>query len=529
MKKRGARKQNDAEKTTTVVRPMIADRRMIVVHRMIAVHPTIVALLTIAVRPTIAALLTIVAHRMIVALPTIAALLTIAAHPMIAVHRMIVAHRMIAAGRTMLRAVDPATDRSDSRRAPAALLTLALLLAVNGPAHAYSDEAAQQFRLGSTAFQAGEYEKALGAFEQAVAAGMSGPAVHFNIGVAAYRAGKYPRAELAFNEAARTPAMAGIAYYNLGLIELARNHRDAAATWFARAEQSSNDAKLRELAASQLADLRPAAPREIPWAGFAAFGLGYDDNVALVSNSQVLGISDSKDAFAEAQLWISTPSSDGWRMDGSVVLVNYQDLDAYDQLSINAGARYRWSNDTWTSDLGARMGYSAIDGAGFENRRTLSLQTSRYLGRELRVRGRYNYHHLDGLNDFENLGGRRQDAGTRLDWSPTHWNIGAEYRFELVDYDDETLSSKRHRLRLDVERELAAHWSVLFEAIRRRSDYDSDLYGSENRTELALSVSRALSARWRVVARYSYTDNTAVSREFDYRGNRISAGVEATL
>lgn len=408
------------------------------------------------------------------------------------------------------------------------MLTFALLLANISPAHAYSDQAAKQFRSGTTAFQAGDYAKALEEFEKALASGMQGPAIHFNIGVAAYRVGNYTRATIAFNEAAHTPAMAGLAYYNLGLVELARNDSDAAASWFSRAEQSTNDVNLGELASSRLASLRPA-PRATPWVGYATFGLGYDDNVALVSNSEVLGISDSKDAFAEAQLTLGTPFADAWRIDGGLMLVDYQDLNSFDQLGANAGARYRWSLGDWTNDVGGRLSYSAIDGAGLENRRALSLQTRRDLHSELRVRGRYTFNHLDGLNDYKGLSGIRQDLSARVDWAPDDWDVGAEYRYEIADYDDETLSATRHQLRIDVERALTADWFVLFEAIRRHSDYDSEFNGSEDRTELALTVTRTLTSRWRLVVRHTYTDNKAALREFDYRGNRISAGVEATL
>ena len=61
-----------------------------------------------------------------------------------------------------------------------------------------------------------------------------------------------------------------------------------------------------------------------------------------------------------------------------------------------------------------------------------------------------------------------------------------------------------------------------------RSSYDVAENGSEKRTELALAVSRNLNATWRAVVRYAYADNQADLPEFDYRRNRISAGVEAT-
>ena len=483
-------------RTTTVVLPTIGARRMI------AVLPTIAARRMIAVLPTIAA------HRMIAVLPTIAA------------HRMIAVLPTIAVAR-------PAIERSRARPSPVALLTLALLL-MNVDAPAATDAAARQFRSGSTAFQAGDYAQALEAFEAALASGMSGPAVHFNIGVAAYRVGDYSRAETAFQEVARTPTMAALAHYNLGLVALARNDSATAVEWFDKVGPATSDERLRALASSRLAELRPETPPRL-WYGYAAFAVGYDDNVALVSNSNVLGISDTEDSFADLQLALSTPLTDAWRLDGALMLTDYQDLDTFDQLSSYGGARYRWAAGDWANEAGLRLGYSLLDGSGFESRQTLSLQTRRELRPDLQLRGRYRFHHIDGLNDYSGLSGLRHEGTAALLWTHADWDIYAAYRLEIADYDSATLSSTRHELRVFVERPLNADWTVLFDASGRHSDYDAADYGVERRTDFGLAVTRTLSTRWRLVARYAYTQNQADLPDYDYRGNRFSAGVEATL
>lgn len=357
---------------------------------------------------------------------------------------------------------------------------------------------------------------------------MSGPALHFNIGVAAYRAGNYARAETAFKEVANTPAMAGLAYYNLGLVQLKRNDPHAASRWFSRVEEVTEDAKLRQLASTQLAELEPPPP-EHTWVGYAGFGIGHDDNVALVSNSDVLGISDRADNFAEAQFALSTPIGDSWRLDGGVILVDYQDLDSFDQLGVQGGGRYRWSVGEWTNDAGLQLAHTTLDGASFESRRALFVQTSRDLRSDLTVRGRYRFSDIDGHNEFRGLSGRRHELGATLDWLQAAWDFRFGYELEIGDYDDASLSATRHELSFDAEREFAMDWTFLFEASQRRSSYDDDTNGNEQRTELALALTRMLTSRWQVFLRYTYTNNDAGASAFDYRGNRISAGVEATL
>jgi hypothetical protein len=357
---------------------------------------------------------------------------------------------------------------------------------------------------------------------------MSGPALHFNIGVAAYRLGNYERAEAAFKVVANTPAMAGLAYYNLGLVELKRNDPTAAKRWFSRVESATADPKLQQLAAARLGEVAPPSS-DHAWFGYAGVGIGHDDNVALVSNSDVLGISDTADNFAEAQLALSTPLGDSWRVDGALTFVDYQDLNDFDQLGLQGGGRYRWNIGEWNNDAGLQVAYTMLDGSGFETRRALYVQTSRALSSDVTMRGRYRFSDIDGLGDFGGLRGRRHELGASLDWLQAAWNFRVGYRLEIGDYDDESLSATRHELSLDAETEFATDWTVLVAASGRRSSYDDDTNGNEQRTELALELTRMLTARWQVFLRYSYTNNDADASAFDYTGNRISAGIEATL
>lgn len=355
---------------------------------------------------------------------------------------------------------------------------------------------------------------------------MSGPAVHFNIGVAAYKLGRYDRAETAFKEVARTPPMAGLAYYNLGLVELRRNNSAAATEWFSRVEQATTDEKLRALASARLTDARPVVA-ERPWFGYASFGIGHDDNVALLSNSDVLGISDSADNFAEAQVAVSYPLAAAWRLDAGAMAVDYQDLDAFDQLGFQGGGRYRWAAGDWTDDVGLQLTHTLLDGANFESRQSLQFQTSSDLRPDLYLRARYRFSNVKGYDEYRGLSGQRHEAGASLDWTQGEWDIGGEYGLEIGDYDDPTLAATRHQLRLSVERTFASDWIGLFEISRRHSRYDAS--GSEDRSELSLAVTRVLSARWNLVLRNTYTDNDADVSEFNYRGNRLSLGIEATL
>ncbi len=391
---------------------------------------------------------------------------------------------------------------------------------------AHSAEALQQWDVGKQAVAAQDYAAALSAFEAAAAAGMSGPAVHFNIGVCAYRLGRWSRATAAFNEVARTPEMAALAHYNLGLVALGASKSDEAARWFAQAEREAADERLRSLATAQLAQL--PRPPERNWLVFGSLAAGYDDNVALISGGDVLGVSGTDDTFAELQLAGVFPLEGPWSLDGSLVLLDYQDLDSFDQLGLNAGGRYRLPLGDWKGEAGLQLAYSTLDGEGFESRRMLVLQGTRALTQEWRLRARYRFSHIDGLDGFDGLDGRRHELGIRGLWRRGDWDVTVEYRYDSADYDDATLSFDRHQLSVDVQRALDRNWTVQAGLARDHSKYDVAANGSEERTELTLAVSRALGTSWRAVVRYAYADNQADLADFDYRRNRVSAGVEAT-
>jgi hypothetical protein len=354
---------------------------------------------------------------------------------------------------------------------------------------------------------------------------MTTPVVYFNIGVCAYRVGQWSRATAAFRETARTSSMAPLAHYNLGLVALAQDKKEQAASWFALAKREATDERLRALATEQLARLPQPAERN--WYAYGSLAAGYDDNVALVSGGDVLGVSDTEDAFAELQLAFAAPLTGPWRFDAGLVMLDYQDLNSFDQLSVNAGARYRKPLGDWTGEAGVQLAYSTLDSEGFQRKAMLILQATRPLTQDWRLRVRYRFSEIDGLDGFEGLDGTRHELGVRGVWRRGPWDVTVEYRYDSTEYQAEELSFDRHQVSLDAQRDLNENWSVQLGVSHDRSSYDIAENATENRTEVTLGVSRWLSKQFRAVMRYAYANNQAELPEFDYGRSRIQAGIEA--
>jgi len=417
--------------------------------------------------------------------------------------------------------------RRSSRRVTDRFLPCAALLAFATAAHASREEGLRWFETGRQAFASQDYPTALDAFEKAAAEGLTGPAVQFNIGVAAYRSGRWDRAQAAFLECAREDSMADLAHYNLGLIALARNHPSDADRWFSRVLQESTQPNLRAMAQAQLERLPATAQPERNWLAYGALALGYDDNVALVANSDVVGVSGNEDAFAELQAAVSSPLSGPWRFDAHLFHVDYSDMDPFDQTSLQAGGRYLLTRRNWNYEGGVSLAHVRLDSEGFENSGSMQLKADSRVADSLRAEFRYRFTGTDGLNEFAGLTGHRHEFAARLDQQLSSWNVGYEYRYSNSDYEDEALSVAWHQAMVDARCALSNDWSVWFGAVARHSSYDQT--GDENRIEFATEIARRLGSRWRMVLRYGYATNDSDVTEFNYDRNRVSLGVDTTL
>lgn len=320
--------------------------------------------------------------------------------------------------------------------------------------------------------------------------------------------------------------MTSLAHYNLGLVALAQHRDDDARDWFARVERESSDERLRGLAAAQLSGL-PAATASRDWIAYGALSAGYDDNVALIASSDAVGISNSADAFADLQIAISAPASGPWQFDASLFMVNYADLDAFDQVGVQGGGRYELHTGSWSHQAGAQLGYTTLDGSGFERAASLSLQSATAITPAWNLRARYRFLDTEGLDEFAGLTGSRHELAVYFDSQSGRWTTQVGYRVDDSSYRDPALSATRHQLGFESRRTLAAGWTGGLEALWRLTRYHLDSAGEERRLELAVEASRPLAGRWHVILRYAYADNDADQPEYNYDRNRISAGIEA--
>jgi hypothetical protein len=228
-------------------------------------------------------------------------------------------------------------------------------------------EASALFADAERAFDAGQFREALTLFKAAREAGSAGPASYYNIGVCQYRLRDYRDAEDTFALiAARFPAWRELAEYNRGLALHAAGLTAKARVAFERASVSA-DQKIAGLARAQLLKLDAqitVAPSR--WQGYLAGGVGYDDNVALVDQTNLVGGQSQSSPLVEALGVVTYTFAAPLHIDASGYSVRYADADEFDQNAVRLALAVDRTFEPWFLSVGPTLGHTTLDGDGFE-------------------------------------------------------------------------------------------------------------------------------------------------------------------
>jgi len=395
-------------------------------------------------------------------------------------------------------------------------------------ADAASADAQARFSEARAAFDSGNFSAALKLFEQALALGTEGPAIHYNIGVAAYRSGDLARAERAFREVTRTPAMAGLAHYNLGLVALQRGDKGEARRWFADAAREAGDERLRALAARHLEELL-AAPAPIGWSLYTRGGAGYDDNVALRSESLDSTASGQGDAFIELLAAASASFGESWRVDAGVGLLNYLELDDFDQTAFSLGALRGFSVDAWQFEIGAFGSQLGLGGDVLERSIATGARANRQfigagmLQAQLRVAA------VDGEGDFAGLSGTRSDLGVQYGWSWGAWAMSTYARAENNDSQEQAFATRWMELGGSADWAMTPRWTLTGGASWRRTRHPGDSSQdpwNDRRDTLRLGAIGKLWPSAQLFVRYEHERSTSPVETNQYDRNWIAASLE---
>jgi len=412
-----------------------------------------------------------------------------------------------------------------------AAISVLLALALLGSERSWSAGATAlgRFSEASAAYEAQDFSKARALFEQALADGMAGPAIHYNIGSAAYRGGDLPRAELAFREVARTPEMASLAYYNLGLVALERRDEVEARDWFERAiHDATPDERLQALALRRLDEL-PETRAPGAWYFYTRTGIGHDDNVALRSASFEGSATGEADAFGEL-IFASTYSFGHWRIDTGASLQQYETLHDFNQNAYFLGAGRSFRTDKWYFELGANGSQASLGGDVYERNVAAGAQATRMFVDGSRLRAQLRGTSVEGQGAFTGLTGKRTELGLYFDTHWRSWNVGAHTRAEEDDSEDPIFESRWIELGADAGYALSPLWGVTagttFRQTRHPAQSETLASWNDKRATLLLGFTRTLWQHTQLFLRYEFERNDSPIAGYDYDRSQVLASVE---
>jgi tetratricopeptide (TPR) repeat protein len=408
---------------------------------------------------------------------------------------------------------------------------LVILFLFSQEVRAENQSESSAFQDGVTAFKQGNYESALHFFHQAESLGFEKPSLYYNIGVSCYKLGRYQEAEEAFRKTATFPQMAPLAYYNLGVVAEKQSDHKKALYWLQKSYDNAeaDDVNLRVLAANALGQIKDKTDSSA-WASYVSAGLGYDDNVELVSDSDVLQTSNMDDLFLDMYLFTrrsfaGDSSASGSYFQSSIFYLKYAEVNEYDTGSADLALFYWKQAGSYQLEGGGGYYYTIIDGQSYEQSPMISLQAKRSLWASTYFRLRYRLNYLDVLDsDYDYLTGWRHRTMAELSrsWGKSFGYLA--YTLELNDRDDEDYSPTRHLFAAGLDVKPLDNVGVNLYVAYRASHYDIASFDDRNegRFDSSLNLTYFLVNGWEISCKLEHTHSESNDDLYDYKRNAVT-------
>ncbi|MEX2496232.1 MAG: tetratricopeptide repeat protein [Woeseia sp.] len=413
---------------------------------------------------------------------------------------------------------------------PIRRLLLAMLLIANVGQSALGAVADDAWKQGQEAFQQQDYATALSWFEQARDEGQRGAAVHYNIGVCHYKLQNYTLAGQTFALLDRDyPGMRPLAQYNLGLVALKQSRRQAAAGHFRESyRQSGDEPKLRAMSSTMLRRLIGEPVASYRWLRTVSMRGGYDDNVSLQDKTGLADDISADSPFLELFGTIRGPYANlsGFRFDGSLFLLRYNDAGEFNQMAAQVGGLYDWRKEDWSLQMSAHAGTTMLGGDSYDRSGRITAKVSRQLTSTGSVAARYRYDDITaGDSVFDGIEGSRQRFDVSYRWYMDGRSFNVSAASETNDRADPAVSPERIRLGADWRYVPETGWGFRIGAELRASDYgDIASARDEDLAQLDLALSRHFASGWQLLAQYTFAENDSSDAAFSYTRNQLSLG-----
>lgn len=401
-----------------------------------------------------------------------------------------------------------------------------------------SEQSQTSLQQGIEAYEAGEYEKALEYFAEAVRLGSTKTGLYYNIGVAHYRLAQYEAADEAFKKVAQSPEWEPLALYNRALIAYRRNQLDLARELATKSIDASKRPEVSALSYRLLDVIDNNGREKSAWSNLMHFGVGFDDNVIL-KDAGTSAISGKGDAYLEffgrARRAVALQGSGKLNFLMQASVRDYAKLNEYDQIGVRGGIEKELGSPD--STVGAYLEHVALDGRDYELISTLEYRHLLANRKNSSIEFTYQFNHYNMLDsNYAQLGGDRHRVRLTRKKKLKKGSIRTYIRAEYNDREDQKITGDFYSfspVRLgagtDYTRYLSAQALFSGSLYLQQSHYlDPDKRGAVLKTredgflEFRLRLAHITPKRWIYRVNYMHTINDSNYAEFSYKQNVVS-------
>lgn len=409
------------------------------------------------------------------------------------------------------------------------LMAVVLLFSVEVRASARLD-----FDQGKTHFNAGDYQKAIDAFERAMRQGLKSISLYYNLASSYYKLGDYDNARRYFQALAENPNMKPLAAFNLGLVAKKTGDYAAARSYFQSVFSISQDQKLINLANSELDKLAEVSKSKAAgkrWLGYASVSAGSDSNIniAPIDGAPSEVADDFLDAYLVLDAMLDGTRSSGWLADAILYRRNYMDTNQYDESQLGIGVKKIQQINNWTSYFLLHADDYGYGGVNYQSTMKFEAYGRKALSRNKSYSLMYSMEKVSSQDPvFDYLEGDRQKIRVEYRQYVKRSSQRYYYEFEMNNREGTSTTSfspTRHGLYASYTQYMGPQWSLAGDLAYRHSSYSDPGATSdrdEARARAAVNLDYRFNRTLKLRTQASFTQNDSDNNNYDYDRTLLS-------
>jgi len=409
----------------------------------------------------------------------------------------------------------------------------------------YASDTQVLFSQGKSAFESGQYQKAVELFERAEREGLVSSALYFNLGSTYYKINRYADAENAFKKAAADKSFEAISYLNLGLVAIKQDDEKQAKQWLVKARTvapNSNVSKLADTLLSRLNSSSKTANPESSTIALLKTSLGYEDRaVSLDALTPPVNTSTGYlEVFGYMKHLLNGTQRNGVAFTGNIFEKKNASSSSTDIGLLSLGVIRSTPIKSWRTDWNAEINNLYLGNNPYQQTLEFGARGRHILGNR-KIDLRYRLAFISSLsNNYSYIDGTRQRARIESSEKIGETRVKLRYELEVNNRKDRqtattfsSYSPTKHTFRVEGEKQVINDWTLIGKIEYRLSRYpDPNISATENtkrsddRITTEVELRRDIDDNLKLSIAYEWANNNSNITLYDYKRNDIKLGLQ---